>query len=102
MIGHGRRRGPPNRATSAAIDGRFTSGPLQGCTVNVKWYLKREGTIDVTESDILDYYLVLAGPAASVKAAQWTAAEIFPEQHNHTLIVQPEQRALLQQFAPAE
>ena len=94
----------------------------------MKWYLKREGLIDVTESDALDYYLVLAGPAApathsrgsvrpwclesvylfdarkllgelrergvkigvatSVRAAQWSAAEIHPEQHNHVLILQ--------------
>lgn len=30
-------------AITAAIDGRFRAGPLQGRTVNVKWYLKREG-----------------------------------------------------------
>jgi hypothetical protein len=51
-------------AVAAAIDGRFTSGPLTGRTVNVKWYLKREGLLDVTESDTLDYYLVLTGPAS--------------------------------------
>jgi hypothetical protein len=28
-------------AVAAAIDGRFRAGPLQGHTVNVKWYLKR-------------------------------------------------------------
>lgn len=48
-------------ATAKAIDGRFRSGPLQGRTVNVKWYLKREGLLDMTESDQLDYYLVLTG-----------------------------------------
>jgi hypothetical protein len=130
-----------NSAASAAFDGRFASGPLRGRTVNVKWYLKREGLIDVTESDVLDYYLVLAGPAApatrsrggvrpwclesvylfdarnllgelrergvkigvatSVRAAQWAAAEIYPEQRNDALIVRPEQRFLLRQFAPA-
>jgi hypothetical protein len=51
-------------AVAAAIDGRFTSGPLTGRTVNVKWYLKREGLLDVTDSDALDYYLVLTGPAS--------------------------------------
>src|SRR5208282_1931728 len=30
-------------AVTASIDGRFRSGPLQGCSVNVKWYLKQEG-----------------------------------------------------------
>jgi hypothetical protein len=46
-------------ATTAAIDGRFRSGPLQGQTVNVKWYLKQEGLLDISESPALDYYLVL-------------------------------------------
>lgn len=127
-------------AASAAVDGRFVSGPLQSRTVNVKWYLKRERLIDVTQSNILDYYLVLAGPAApatgsrgsvrpwclesvylfgartllgelkergvkigvatSVLSAQWSAAEIYPAQRNKALIVQPEQHALLRQFAP--
>lgn len=49
-------------ATAKAIDGRFRSGPLQGRTVNIKWYLKREGLLDMSESDQLDYYLVLTGP----------------------------------------
>ena len=30
-------------AAAAGIDGRFRSGPLQDRTVNIKWYLKREG-----------------------------------------------------------
>jgi hypothetical protein len=35
-------------AVAAGIDGRFRSGPLQGRTVNIKWYLKREGLLDTT------------------------------------------------------
>ena len=38
------------------------SGPLSGRTVNIKWSLKREGLLDMTESVALDYYLVLTGP----------------------------------------
>jgi hypothetical protein len=49
-------------ANLPGLDGRFRAGPLAGRTVNVKWYLKREGLLDVTQSDALDYYLVLAGP----------------------------------------
>ena len=30
--------------------------------MNIKWYLKREGVLDTTESTALDYYLVLTGP----------------------------------------
>jgi hypothetical protein len=49
-------------AVAAGIDGHFRSGPLRGRTVNIKWYLKREGLLDMTESTALDYYLVLTGP----------------------------------------
>jgi hypothetical protein len=56
-------------AVAAGIDGRFHSGPLQGRTVNIKWYLKREGLPDTTEPAALDYYLVLTGaPAAAVSS----------------------------------
>jgi hypothetical protein len=44
-------------ATAKAIDGRFRSGVLAGKSVNVKWYLKREGILDMTEAPELDYYL---------------------------------------------
>lgn len=57
-------------ATAPAIDGRFRSGPLQGRTVNIKWYLKREGLLDMSESDQLDYYLVLAGPPAGAVSSR--------------------------------
>lgn len=57
-------------ATATAIDGRFRSGPLQGRTVNVKWYLKREGLLDMAESDQLDYYLVLTGPPSGAVSSR--------------------------------
>jgi hypothetical protein len=57
-------------AITAAIDGRFRAGPLQGRTVNVKWYLKREGLIDMTEWPALDYYLILAGPASAAMSSR--------------------------------
>ncbi|MGW0200781.1 hypothetical protein [Nonomuraea sp. NPDC003201] len=57
-------------AVAAAIDGRFTSDPLRGRTVNVKWYLKREGMLDVTEAPALDYYLVLTGPASPAASSR--------------------------------
>jgi hypothetical protein len=52
-------------AVAAGIDGRFRAGPLDGQTVNVKWYLKREGLLDLSDSSLLDYYLVLTGPGSS-------------------------------------
>lgn len=55
-------------AVAAAIDGRFRAGLLQGR--NVKWYLKREGLIDMTESPALDYYLILAGPVSAAVSSR--------------------------------
>jgi hypothetical protein len=52
-------------ATTTALDGRFGPGPLQGRTVNVKWYPKREGILDMTTSEALDYYLVMTGPVSA-------------------------------------
>jgi len=69
-------------ASAAAIDGRFRSGPLAGRNVNVKWYLLREGMLDMTEYDVLDYYLVLTGPpahAAGRADAPATTAQVFAE-----------------------
>ena len=57
-------------ASARAIDGHFTSGPLSGRTVNVKWYLKQESVLDVSEGAAPDYYLVLAGPRPSALTSQ--------------------------------
>jgi hypothetical protein len=59
-------------AVAAGIDGRFRSGPLQGRSVNIKWYLKREGLLDTTESTALDYYLVLTGPPSAAISSRGT------------------------------
>lgn len=69
-------------ATAEAIDGRFRSGPLAGRTVNIKWYLKREGLLDMTSSPALDFYLVLAGPAAAAASSRggtrpWTVEAVY-------------------------
>jgi hypothetical protein len=50
-------------ASTAAADGHFASGPLEGRTVNVKWYPKREG-LDMTVPVQPQEYLVMTGPAA--------------------------------------
>ncbi|MGY1719201.1 hypothetical protein ACI8AG_09145 [Blastococcus sp. SYSU DS0552] len=49
-------------ASAAAWDGHFRFGPLQGRSVNVKWYLRREGILDLTSPLMPDEYLVMAGP----------------------------------------
>ena len=69
-------------ATHKGSDGRFTCGPLAGRTVNVKWYAKMEGLLDLTVEAIPDYYLVLAGPksvAASSRGTTrpWVIASAF-------------------------
>lgn len=57
-------------ATHKDSDGRFQSGPLQGCTVNIKWYLKREGLLDLSAYVAPDhYYLVMTGPKAAPVAS---------------------------------
>lgn len=69
-------------AVAAGIDGHFRSGSLQGRTVNVKWYLKREGLLDMTESAALDYYLVLTGPSSAAVSSRgatrpWRIDSVF-------------------------
>jgi hypothetical protein len=99
-------------AVANAIDGRFASGTPAGCTVNIKWYGKREGMLDVTEDPSLDYYLVLTGPrgpaassrwstgtATSVVTSLWDAAELFPEGRNLTIPLTLEQRNALAMFS---
>lgn len=54
---------PAMHAAVAGFDGTFSGGPLDGRTVNVKWYLKREGMLDIAATRP-DYYLVMTGPAA--------------------------------------
>lgn len=51
-------------ASAAGIDGRFRAGPLEGRTVNIKWYMKHQGLLDTTESVALEYYLILTGPSS--------------------------------------
>lgn len=48
----------------------FRSGPLAGKTVNVKWYARREGLLDIDAAALPDVYLVLAGPRPSAAYRQ--------------------------------
>lgn len=48
----------------------------------MKWYLKREGLVDLTESPALDYYLVLAGPSSAPASSRgglrpWRIAAVY-------------------------
>lgn len=53
-------------AVTKSLDGRFRTGELAGRSVNVKWYAKKEGLLDIRQDELPDYYLVLAGPSATV------------------------------------
>lgn len=49
-------------ATQKGNDGIFKLGLLQGKSVNVKLYSKRETLLDLSLDSAPDYYLVLSGP----------------------------------------
>lgn len=49
-------------ATAQGIDGIFQNNNLNGKTVNIKLYGKRENILDIKPSQLADYYLVLTGP----------------------------------------
>ncbi len=66
-------------ATAKAIDGHFADGRFEGRSVNVKWYAKREGLLDITPDTLPDYYLVLAGPASSASSSRGDARLWFIE-----------------------
>jgi hypothetical protein len=59
-------------ANEAGSDGVFESGPHKGRTVNIKWYAKREGIMDLAVKSKPQTYLVLAGPAAGATSSAGT------------------------------
>ena len=69
-------------ATQKAIDGYFRDGLLQKKSVNVKWYGKREGTLDITSDTLPDYYLVFTGAKSSAMISHgevrpWIIEQVF-------------------------
>jgi hypothetical protein len=57
-------------ATTKGFDGRFKDGPLAGCTVNVKWYGKREGVLGLDISEQAEHYLVFTGPRSAALSSR--------------------------------
>ncbi len=49
-------------AVAMGIDGRFKTGPLKDQTVNIKFYGKKEGLLDIRLDALPDYFLVMTGP----------------------------------------
>lgn len=60
----------PKAANQRGIDGHFRSGPLSGRSVNVKWYGRREGILDMARNDPPDYYLVLTGSTSAAGSSR--------------------------------
>jgi hypothetical protein len=72
--------------TQKHTDGLFRAGPLAGKTVNIKYYSKQEGSLDLSASgeiaDNPDYYLVLTGPRSPAatsrgRSAPWVISSVF-------------------------
>ena len=64
-------------ANNPGNDGIFQSGPLAGRTVNIKFYAKREGLLDIGKTQP-DFYLVLAGPRSAASSSRpWVIHEVF-------------------------
>jgi hypothetical protein len=57
-------------ARKRARDGRFMTGALADHTVNVKWYGKQEGVLDLHARKPPHYYLALTGPAGSAASSR--------------------------------
>lgn len=72
--------------TQKHTDGLFRTGPLAGKTVNIKYYSKQGGLLDLSASgeiaDHPDYYLVLTGPQSPAvtsrgQSAPWVISSVF-------------------------
>lgn len=69
-------------ASQKGIDGHFSDGPLNGCTVNVKWYSVMDGLLAIAPEALPDYYLVLTGPKTPAMSSRgrtrpWTIQYVF-------------------------
>lgn len=60
-------------ASNKSIDGYFADGALAGRSVDIKWYAKWEGLLDITTYTLPDFYLVLAGPKSAATSSRGTA-----------------------------
>lgn len=63
----------------SGYDGRFTTGPLAGQTVDVQWHPRRDGQFNIRQEALPDYYLILTGPATNSpnNANPWLIESIF-------------------------
>lgn len=56
-------------ATKKGNDGFFNKGSLVGKSVNIKWYGKKEGILDINPNSLPDYFLVLCGPKSNAQSS---------------------------------
>jgi hypothetical protein len=69
-------------ASHKGSSGRFTHGPLAGHSVDIQWYVRRDGELNIKPDALPDYYLVLAGPKSGVAtmrslANPWIIESVF-------------------------
>lgn len=69
-------------ASQKGIDGYFIDGELAGNSVNIKWYTKRNGLLDLNPDGLADFYLVLTGPGSAASSSKdttlpWVIEEVF-------------------------
>jgi hypothetical protein len=69
-------------AARESIDGHFVRGPLAEKTVNIKWYGKMEGLLDITLDHLPDFYLVMTGPKSGAISSRgtkrpWLISSVF-------------------------
>ncbi len=69
-------------ATYKGSDGLFASGPLVGRSVNVKWYNRFSGLLDINPLGVPDYYLVFTGPKSGAVSSRgainpWVIEYVF-------------------------
>jgi hypothetical protein len=58
-------------AAHKGSDGSFNDGALKGKLVNIKWYARREGLLDITPDSLPDYYLVMTGPRSPAISSRY-------------------------------
>lgn len=69
-------------ASHKGIDGYFTDGSLQGRSVNIKWYTKKTGLLDINPDCLPDYFLVMTGGKGSAvsskgKTLPWCIKHVY-------------------------
>lgn len=57
-------------AVQKGSDGRFIGGRLSRMTVNIKYYPKNEGVLDISVDGAPDFYLVLTGPRSATVSSR--------------------------------